>query len=200
MLSAAQAGAFLLAVGLIELTPGPNMGYLALVASRLGRRPGMMTVAGVTVAFAIYLAASVLGLAEAMLRWPRIYDALRWLGVSYLAWLAFDTWRGPRRDVGLPGPSGLFVRGLLNNLLNPKAAALYLVLLPGFVRPAQGHPVAQILALGALHIAVSLVIHATIVWTAAGARPALETWNEGLVRKAFALGLGLVALWLAASR
>jgi threonine/homoserine/homoserine lactone efflux protein len=199
MVAADQLGAFLLAVGLIELTPGPNMGYLALVASRLGRGPGMVTVAGVTVGLAAYLAASVVGLANGMLRWPWLYDGLRWGGVAYLAWLAFDTWRKPRAHAQDPDPQGLFARGVLNNLLNPKAAALYFALLPGFVRPALGHPTRQVLILGSLHIAISLVVHTAIVCTAAGAQPALKTWDATLVRKLFAGGLALVAIWLAVS-
>jgi threonine/homoserine/homoserine lactone efflux protein len=183
MLAADQLAAFLLAACLIELTPGPNMGYLALVASRLGRGPGMVTVAGVTVGLAVYLAASVLGLTELTLRWPWVYEVLRWAGVAYLGWLAFDTWRAPRHDAHLPDERGLFVRGLVNNLLNPKAVALYVALLPGFVRPELGHPTAQVLALGSLHIAISLMVHTTIVWTAAAARRRLElgtkAWFEG---------------------
>ena len=97
MLTADRLIPFLLAVGLIELTPGPNMGYLALVASRSGRSAGMATVAGITLGLVIYLAASVFGLAEAALRWPWIYEILRWAGAAYLGWLAIDTWRGPGR-------------------------------------------------------------------------------------------------------
>ena len=72
MPAASQLLPFLLAVALIELTPGPNMGYLALVASRFGRTAGMVTVAGVTMALALYLAASLVGLAQASARWPSV--------------------------------------------------------------------------------------------------------------------------------
>lgn len=44
---------FLLAVALIELTPGPNMGWLALVSLEQGRRAGLAAVAGVTLGLAI---------------------------------------------------------------------------------------------------------------------------------------------------
>ena len=192
-------GAFLLAVGLMELTPGPNMTYLAMVAARSGWRAGLVTIAGVTLAFCIYLAAALGGLLEVLTRWPWAYEALRWSGVAYLAWLALDAWRGSPAATSAPTDNSLFLRGLLNNVLNPKAAVLYIALLPGFVRPQEGHPIRQALALGAIHIGVSLLVHCAIVWTAVSARPAIEAWEARGARlgKVFALGLVGVAFWLA---
>jgi threonine/homoserine/homoserine lactone efflux protein len=192
---------FLLAVALIELTPGPNMGYLALVASRFGRTAGMITVAGVTTALALYLLASLAGLSQAAARWPWIFQGLRWAGVFYLIWLAFDTWRAATASVSaeLRAPH-LFLRGFLANVLNPKVAVFYIVLLPSFIAPDVDTFFTSGLALGAIHLAVSVIVHATIVVVAASARPALDAWNdEGggrFLQRAFAIGLLLVALWL----
>lgn len=201
MLSADQLVPFLLAVALIELTPGPNMAYLALVASRFGGLAGMITVAGVTLGLAIYLALSLFGLAEAALRWPWIYQTLRWAGVAYLVGLAIETWRSASKPLPQPDPQKLFVRGLVNNLLNPKAAVFYVVLLPGFVRADTGRPLMQALTLGGIHICVSVLIHVGIVWGASRATTALASGEalkkSGVLPKTFALGLMAVALWLA---
>jgi hypothetical protein len=48
-------GPFLIAVALIELTPGPNMGWLALVALARGRLAGFAAVAGVTLGLAVWM-------------------------------------------------------------------------------------------------------------------------------------------------
>jgi threonine/homoserine/homoserine lactone efflux protein len=195
-----------LAVTLVELTPGPNMGYLAVVASRWGRRAGLATVAGVTCGLAIYLAATIAGLGEAILRAPHLYAGLRWAGVGYLLWLALETWRGeaetsPGHARPRPKPGRLFVRGALANLLNPKAAVFYIALLPGFTNPERGDPAAQALALGAVHILISVVVHSAIVLAAGRARPLLAAWSGGPKRKrldhAFAVGLVVIAAWLA---
>lgn len=201
MLSAANFLPFLLAVALIELTPGPNMGYLALVASRSGRRAGMITVAGVTTALALYLAASLVGLAQAAVRWPWIFHALRWAGVLYLIWLAVDTWRAGAASVsGEPRAPHLFMRGFLANVLNPKVAIFYIVLLPGFIAPDADTFLASGLTLGAIHLAVSLIVHSAIVVVAASAKPALDAWgDEGggrILQRAFAIGLLAIAVWL----
>lgn len=196
-----QLTAFLLVVMLIEFTPGPNMGYLAIVASRSGRATGMATVAGVTLGLAIYLGAAVLGLAKAAARWPLIYDGLRWAGVAYLVWLALDTWRGSAPGMGTiqTQPGRLFVRGLLANLLNPKVAVFYVTLLPSFVRPEAGNVTGQTLALGAVHLLVSVLVHSGIVLAAGGAKPALDAWEGGrvIVQRSFAVGLLGIAVWLA---
>ncbi|WP_430419140.1 LysE family translocator [Phenylobacterium sp.] len=188
---------FLLAVLAMELTPGPNMAYLALVAARSGRRAGAVAVAGVTLGLGAYLLASVAGLAEAAQRWPWAYQALRWAGVAYLFWLAFDAWREARPTALSDDaqPMGrIFVRGLVANLLNPKAALLYVALLPAFIAP-DGDPVTQSLILGAIHIGVSVVIHGSIVVFAGSAR-ALMVRQGAWTGRIMALALAAVAVWL----
>ncbi|TAL30047.1 MAG: LysE family translocator [Phenylobacterium sp.] len=188
---------FLLAVLAMELTPGPNMAYLALVAARSGRRAGAVAVAGVTLGLGAYLLASVAGLAEAAQRWPWAYQALRWAGVAYLFWLAFDAWREapPKAQADGVQPFGrIFVRGLVANLLNPKAALLYVTLLPAFIAP-DGDPVTQALILGSIHIGVSLVIHGSIVLFAGSARELMARQGPWTGR-IMALALASVAIWL----
>jgi threonine/homoserine/homoserine lactone efflux protein len=195
---------FLLAILLIELTPGPNMGYLAIVAGRFGRPAGFATIAGVTAGLAFYMLLSVFGLTEVILRAAWLYSLLRWAGVAYLLWLAWDTWRGETPtgpgDIAVePSRYSLAWRGFLANVLNPKAAVFYIALLPGFTDPAR--PFAgQALGLGLIHIAVALAIHSAIVLAAARASPLLARLSDGegaRVRAAFAIALALIAVWLA---
>ncbi len=195
---------FILAVLLIELTPGPNMGYLAIVAGRSGRLAGMATVAGVTLGLAFYMLLSVFGVAEAILQVPWLYDLLRWAGVAYLLWLAWDTWRdetptAPGEDIDAPGLLRLAGRGMMANILNPKALVFYVALLPGFSDPARPLP-PQALGLGLIHLVIALVIHTAIVVLAARAIPLLAADHperRHRLRAAFALALAAIALWLA---
>lgn len=193
---------FLAAVLLLELTPGPNMGYLAIVATRFGRRAGLTTILGVTAGLTVYMLAAVFGLTEIILNVGWVYGLLRWAGVAYLLWLALDVWRGDPGGTGgadiAPPAERFMVRGLLANLLNPKAAVFYVGLLPAFTDPAQ--PFApQALVLGLTHIAVSVMVHIAIVlaaWRAASLVMPDGGPRRGL-RAAFALGLAAIALWLA---
>ena len=193
---------FLVAVALMELTPGPNMGWLALVSLSQGRAAGLAAVVGITLGLTLWMVAAAFGLTEVVLRWPALYQAIRWAGVGFLLWLAWDAWRSTG-DGAAKAPvemraRALFRRGLIGNLLNPKAALLYVVLLPGFIRPAHGSTLTQALTLGSLHVVVSVVVHAIIVLTAARAGGALLTRAQGpAMRAAMALGLVAIALWTA---
>ena len=191
---------------MIELTPGPNMAYLAMVGSRWGRRAGAASVAGVTCGLLFYMILAVLGLGETILRAPQAYALLRWSGVAYLGWLAVQTWRGgaetsPGHADGAPNRGRLFGRGLLANLLNPKAAVFYVALLPSFTNPARGDLASQALTLGVIHVAVSVLVHSAIVLGAGGLRPWLAARDHGGVRRqvdhVFALGLAAISIWLA---
>ena len=193
---------FLAAVALMELTPGPNMGWLAIVSLSQGRTAGLAAVAGITLGLTLWMVAAAFGLTEVVLLWPALYQTIRWAGVGFLLWLAWDAWRSTG-DGADAAPietrrRALFRRGLIGNLLNPKAALLYVVLLPGFIRPAQGPLLAQALTLGSLHVVVSVVVHSVIVLTAARAGGALLTRAQGpRMRAAMALGLIAVAVWTA---
>lgn len=193
---------FLAAVALMELTPGPNMGWLAIVSLSQGRTAGLAAVAGITLGLTVWMVAAAFGLTEVVLVRPALYQAIRWAGVGFLLWLAWDAWRSTG-DGADAAPietrrRALFRRGLIGNLLNPKAALLYVVLLPGFIRPAQGPLLAQALTLGSLHVVVSVIVHSVIVLTAARAGGALLTRAQGpRMRATMALGLVAVAVWTA---
>ena len=80
---------FLVALLLIELTPGPNMGWLALVAAGRGRIAGLAAVAGVTLGLTVWMLAATAGLTQALLRAPALYQGIRWPG-----WPSCCGWRG----------------------------------------------------------------------------------------------------------
>lgn len=197
---------FLLTVAITELTPGPNMAYLALVGSRWGRVAGLMSVAGVALGLAIYLAAAVAGLTRLLLEWPWVFESLRWTGAAFLIWLAVDSWRGSAEtfdaSAAAAAPAGrrLFWRGVLANVLNPKAALFYAVLLPGFTNSKAENPAAQMAILRTIHLAVATSVHLAIVMTASGLRPrdaARRARADRLAGRVMAVGLVAVAVWLA---
>lgn len=192
---------FLMAMVLVELTPGPNMGWLALVTLSRGRTAGMAAVAGITVGLAAWMAAALLGLGAFVLRYPAVHEVIRWAGVAFLLWLAWEAWRGDgTADQAEPEATrrALFLRGMVGNLLNPKAAVFYVALLPTFIRPGYATPLTQALILGGLHLTIAVVVHSLVVFSAAGAGHALTERMQGpRARAAMAAGLVLIAVWMA---
>ena len=193
--------AFIVAMLAVELTPGPNMGWLATLSARAGRQHGMKAVAGITLGLAIQLLAAATGLSALLAGSVTLYEALRWGGVAfmlYLAWEAFsDDGSAP---LAMANKLAGFRRGLIANLLNPKALVFYLLVVGQFADPRLGHLWLQILALGGLHILLSLIVHVTIVLVADGLGGVLEKWRTSFAaRICFGLALAVVALWIAMS-
>ena len=158
----------LLALGLV-VTPGPNMVYLVSRSLCQGRLAGLVSLGGVALGFVLYMLLAAFGITAMVVAVPYAYDALRLAGAGYLFWLAWQAVRpGGRtpfevRNLAPDSPGRLFAMGFLTNLLNPKAAVLYLSLLPQFIHLEQGHVLLQSVALGSTQIMVSLSVNAAIV-------------------------------------
>lgn len=196
--------AFLLAMVLIELTPGPNMGYLALVSTARGRKAGVLTVVGITIGLSLYLAVSIYGLTGTPLASPTVLWGLKWAGVGYMLWLALEAVL-PQRPAGpavpiIPFAGGRQVlRGIIANILNPKAALFYVVLLPGFIHSGFASTRTQMMVLGGTHILISVVVHLSIVFGTDGTAARLSAPGRQRLRLGLAFGLAAAAVWVALS-
>jgi threonine/homoserine/homoserine lactone efflux protein len=197
-------GAFALTSLVIELTPGPNMAYLAILSVGHGRRAGYAATAGIALGLFIIGMAAAFGLAALISSSPVLYEALRWGGVAYLLWLAWDGWRdaaetSPAHTASSDDNTAFFVRGLITNLLNPKAAVFFVVILPPFVNP-QNVVLWQTIALSTIYVLIATTIHVVIVSLAGAARPFLENPKRNrLVRRILSGALAVIAAWFAFS-
>jgi threonine/homoserine/homoserine lactone efflux protein len=173
------------------------MTYLAIVSLSRGWRAGFATVAGVALGLAVIGLIAALGVAAIIQSSDTLYDILRWAGVFYLLWLAYEGWWGGAAQDEAPTDSGYFLRGLVTNLLNPKAAVFYVAVLPKFVDTAMP-VVTQTLNLSGVYVAIATLIHCAIVLMAGTLRPLLtDPALERHVRRVLSLLLALVALWFA---
>ncbi len=92
---------------------------------------------------------------------------------------------------------GYFARGLITNLLNPKAAIFYLAMLPTFVDATRPW-LSQTLLLTVVNVGVATAVHVSIVLLASGLRPFLERpGRQRTLRRVLSIGLALIAVWFA---
>lgn len=159
---------------LLAVTPGPNMIYLVSRSISQGWRAGLVSLFGVVAAFLVHMTAAAFGLTALFLAVPLAYELLKWAGALYLLWLAWQAVRPGARSPLQPrllppdSPAKLFRMGFLTCALNPKAAMLYLSILPQFVSPAHGSVLVQSLVLGVTQIAISFGCNLAFALSAAG--------------------------------
>lgn len=194
----------LVALGMV-LTPGPNMVYLISRSICQGRIAGLISLGGVALGFLFYMLCAALGITSLIFAVPYAYDALRLTGAAYLLYLAWQALRrngrSPFQVRDLPQDSTrkLFTMGLVTNLLNLKAAMLYLSLLPQFIDPSKGHVLLQSVLLGSTQIAISVMVNALIAVTAGSIAAFLAGHPRWIVAQRWLMGtvLGGLAVQMA---
>jgi threonine/homoserine/homoserine lactone efflux protein len=208
MPSTASWLAFALVAFGMALTPGPNMIYLVSRSLSQGRVAGWISLAGTALAFILYMLSAALGISAIFMAAPLAYDVLRFAGALYLAYLAWQALkpggRSPFETRALPkdSPRKLVAMGFLTNLLNPKAAVLYLSLLPQFVDPDRGGVLSQSVVLGFTQILASVTVNGVMIGLAGSisvflaGRPAWVTaqrWLMGTVLGGLAIRMATEA-------
>jgi threonine/homoserine/homoserine lactone efflux protein len=177
------------------------MGYLAVLSADKGRRAGFAATAGVALGLLVVGIAAAMGLAAAIDGSRLLYETLRWGGALYLMFLAWEAWQGSE-DSPHAGSTVIdhdfrfFLRGLITNLLNPKAALFYVAVLPTFIDPSRS-VARQALTLAAIYVCIATLIHLSIVLLAGSAKPWLENGSRSRpVRRIMAFLLVFIAVWM----
>lgn len=191
---------FVLTSLIIEMTPGPNMAYLAVLGASRGRLAGFSAVLGVAMGLALLGVVAGLGAGSLILGNRTAYEILRWAGAIYLCWLAYDGWKEARQPPETASVNqSLFVqfrRGFVTNLLNPKAALFFIAVIPEFVS-GPSPSLRELAILISLYVAVATLVHGLIVLLAGTLQSFLAApRHREMAGNFFAAALVLVAMWL----
>lgn len=169
--------AFVVAVTVLMLIPGPNVALIVANSIRHGARYGLMTVLGTTAAMVLQLAVTGLGMTALLGALAHAFEILRWVGVAYLVWLGVSVWRAPPVDLSHASPeprrmAAIFSRGFFVSLTNPKTLFFYAAFFPQFV-DAKAAAGPQILILSLTFVALALLLDGGWALLAARFRAAL---------------------------
>lgn len=153
MLPTLHSLALFVAAGLaLNLTPGPDMLYVAARGASEGRPAGIASALGIGAGTLVHIALVAAGLAALLAAVPVAYLAIRLGGAAYLIYLGVRGLLARPTTAAAPlepAPLGvIFRQGVITNVLNPKVALFFLAFLPQFVDPSRGNPVFQVIALG----------------------------------------------------
>ncbi|MEM8730161.1 MAG: LysE family translocator [Pseudomonadota bacterium] len=165
---------FLPAALALNLMPGADMMFCAAQAMSQGQRAAWRASAGIALGGMLHGLAAGLGLAAIMAAQPLLFDVIRWVGVAYLLWLA---WNALIADPAAPSDARRaprpFAEGLIVNLTNPKVILFVLAFMPQFIDPTQAI-LPQFLIFSALLVTGGFVINGLAGTLAGGVRQVIK--------------------------
>jgi len=146
---------------LLNLTPGADVIFASACGISGGWRAGVAAAFGISLGSLWHVLLAAVGVSAMLLAVPHAFDAIRYLGAAYLAYLAYKSWTSVpdvAKGTGTANLGRAVSRGFLTNALNPKVALFVLAFLPQFTDPMLGPVWRQILVLGLIFSATGLVI------------------------------------------
>lgn len=199
---------FLVTTLIVVLLPGTGVIYTLAAGLTRGARAAVLAAFGCTLGIVPHVAASIAGLAALLHASALAFQLIKYLGVIYLFYMAWQMWRDSGALALEPSakgpdaasrPARIVSAGILINLLNPKLTLFFLAFMPQFVDPeAQGATI-EMLTLAGVFMAVTFIVFVLYGLMAAQARDQVISRPKVLraVKRSFASMFALMGLRLA---
>jgi threonine/homoserine/homoserine lactone efflux protein len=171
---------FLITAFVVVLAPGTGVIYTLALGLGQGRRAALWAALGCTFGIVPHLAAATLGLAAILHTSALLFSIIKWAGVAYLLYLAWQMLKSGG-SLNVDGTRSaepgwrIARRGALINILNPKLSIFFLALLPPFLSGNPATATFEMTALGAIFMAMTFGVFVLYGCFAAAAR----TWLLG---------------------
>lgn len=197
--------AFLLTTLVIVATPGTGAVYSIAEGISRGRRAGIIAAFGCTLGVIPHMIAAITGLAAILNASAVAFETIKWIGIAYLLFLAWQTLRDKsliqaEEDPALRSSWRVIGTAVLINVLNPKLTIFFFAFLPQFV-PSQAPDAAwQMAGLSLVFMALTFVvfalygIFAATMRTQVLGRPRVVTWLRRSFAATYVLLAGRLAL------
>jgi threonine/homoserine/homoserine lactone efflux protein len=198
---------FFITTLIIVALPGTGVIYTLAIGLSQGARAAMIAALGCTLGIVPHVIATVAGLAALLHTSALLFQAIKYLGVLYLFWMAYTIWRDggalkvEEGKVKRQSTREIVGNAVMINLLNPKLTLFFFAFMPQFVDVGAANATPLMLLLAGEFMALTFVVFALYGLFAAAARdhvisrPAVLLW----LRRTFAAAFGLMGLRLALS-
>jgi len=184
---------FLVTSLIVIVSPGTGVLYTLAAGLSRGSRASVVAAFGCTLGIVPHMAAAILGLAALLHTSALAFQTLKYLGVAYLLYMAWNALREQgalrvEREVGAPSATQVITTAILINVLNPKLSIFFFAFLPQFVSANEAHPLSRMLELSTVFMLLTFVVFVGYGLFAAAvrkhviSRPRVLTW----MRRAFA--------------
>jgi threonine/homoserine/homoserine lactone efflux protein len=195
---------FLVTSLIVVASPGTGVLYTLAAALTRGSRASLAAAFGCTLGIVPHIAAAMLGLAAVLHTSALAFAALKWCGVFYLLFMAWQALRERGAlaiDARVDGRSSrrVIVTGFLINILNPKLSIFFLAFLPQFIAADESAPLLRMLELSGAFMAMTFLVFAVYGLFAASVRDRIVTRPKVMtgLRRAFAGGFAALGARLA---
>ena len=156
---------FTLTVLPLIFTPGPDMLFILSQVMGKDAKAGMMATLGVCSGYLVHSILVALGIAAIIVSFPVLFDAIRYLGIAYLLYLAFHLFKSVFSNKTLKIEQSTTAhpirKGFFTALLNPKGMLIYFAILPQFINQS-GNTVQQGLILSFIFIGLILLVYCAL--------------------------------------
>ena len=195
--------AFLLTSLIVVASPGTGVLYTLAAALTKGSKASIAAAFGCTLGIVPHMTAAMLGLAAVLHTSALAFSALKWCGVAYLLYMAWQALRETGAlavDARVDARSSrrVIVTGFLINILNPKLSIFFLAFLPQFIAADEAHPLLRMLELSGAFMAMTFAVFVVYGLFAASvrdrivSRPKVMRWlRRGFAGAFAALGVRL---------
>jgi len=195
---------FLLTSLIVVASPGTGVLYTLAVALTRGSRASVAAAFGCTLGIVPQMLAAMLGLAAILHTSAMAFAALKWCGVVYLLYMAWQALRehgalSIDTEVKPRSRRRVIVTAILINILNPKLSIFFLAFLPQFIAVDEPHPLARMVELSGVFMAMTFAVFALYGLFAASVRDRVVTRPKVMawLRRSFAAGFALLGAKLA---
>jgi len=194
---------FLVTSLIVVVSPGTGVLYTLAAGLARGSRASAIAACGCTLGIIPHMAAAIMGLAALLHTSALAFQTLKYLGVAYLLYMAWNALREKgalrvEKEVGTRSAIQVITSAILINILNPKLSIFFFAFLPQFVSANEPHPLSRMLELSAVFMLLTLVVFVGYGLFAASirnhviSRPRVLTWMRRTFAAAFvALGARL---------
>nr|WP_155262552.1 LysE family translocator [Bradyrhizobium sp. BR2003] len=189
---------------IVVASPGTGVLYTLAVALTRGARASVAAAFGCTLGIVPQMIAAMLGLAAILHTSVVAFAALKWGGVVYLLYMAWQALRergalAVDTEIKPRSRRRVIVTAILINILNPKLSIFFLAFLPQFIAVDEPHPLARMVELSGVFMAMTFAVFAVYGLFAASVRDRVITRPKVMawLRRSFAAGFALLGARLA---
>ena len=194
---------FLVTSFIVIVSPGTGVLYTLAAGLSRGSRASVVAAFGCTLGIVPHMAAAIMGLAALLHTSALAFQTLKYLGVAYLLYMAWNALREKgalrvQKEVGTRSAIQVIISAILINILNPKLSIFFFAFLPQFVNANEPHPLSRMFELSGVFMLLTLAVFVGYGLFAASvrnhviSRPRVLTWMRRTFAGAFvALGVKL---------